>query len=229
MSKIIKLTLSDDEFKQYELHARKNNHPNVAKLAKFLMKQESSRELVSRSAAPEVKPSPNFSAEFVRKFMIQPEAHQRVTKGEGEGEVKSSGGKRPDLEYAVRGEEAYPLFKQLGARLPCLDYDEAFHVPLYRLKHKQGWVDITSQLSEMENRWLDLWRGHFEVMDGLWWYQTSKLEQADEDCKLRHYVEIINWFDNGKTADKLLAERRKGLARRTFAERTKEYTDVNGE
>ena len=222
MPKVIKLTLTDAEFEQFDLHARKNNHANVQKLATFLMKQDSSgSKLVSRSAAPTIKPSPNFSAAFIKQFMIQPDAHERVTKGKDKGEVQD-GGKRKPLDYAIRDDRAYPLFKQLGARLPSLDFDEAFWIPLNRVKGKNGWIDISSQLSELENRWLDLWKDHFSVMDGLWVFMKSRLEQDDEPFKLHHYVEIIKWYDDGQTAEKLNAEKWKGLAKKSFAERRRE-------
>ena len=202
MSKAIKLTFSDEDYAKFELHARKNNHSSVQALVKFLLHSKTRPSEPFKDGGIKPTPAPKqgvqFSAEFVKKFSINPNAT-----------TPSEAGGNHVIDYAVRGAAAFPLYPQMGMRSPCLDGSSMHSVALWYAERKANFRDVTDQLTEEENRWIDCWLKDFDRMDGLWWFRNSELMETHSVIGLEDCVVIMDRFDQGKTHDQLWDERAK--------------------
>ena len=218
MSKVIKLTLSDEDHALIDTYARKNNHTSIPALVKYLLNDQTQPFKRFQNPEPETQAPTKelvqtkvnkFSAEFVKKFQIAPDADAEDDEDEG----------RAPLDYVVRGDCAYPVYRQYGIASPCLDIDEAFWVPLINVKNKSYCVDVTDSLDPEENLWLDCWIADFQRMDELWWYRCNEVMSENRKLKRRDCLKILRWFEQGKTYDMLFEEDSEGGIKESFVAR----------
>ena len=187
--KSIKINVDYDEYRNLEALARRSN----LSLSSF-MKEMASR-VTKKSGSNKINEGGVlFDSKRAR-------SDDEILKEVADSYNTSGERKKAEYEYTLVGDRLYPLWLQLGARLPSIGIDEAFYVSVGHAK-RPNFTDITDSLTEFEKDWVLAWAYCFEEMDELWWYRQSIWSGEDRYATLDDYKQILeNLKKNIKVED----------------------------